>query len=104
MTYEVALDDLTADAKTWDETSSALQTASSSAWAQNLATGDLSWAAEVVGLTSTYAALRAKVAGLLSEGATETGNISSTLIAVRRNYAENEQQAQHSYRGLWEPA
>lgn len=103
MTYEVALRALATDATMWDETSSVLLTASTSAWDQNLGTSELSWAADVVGLTTTYCLLQSKVAALLSEGSTETANIASTLLAIKKSYEDNEQRAESAYRGAWEP-
>jgi hypothetical protein len=103
MTYEVALEALAKDAQMWEETGSTLLTATTSAWDQNLGTSELSWAADVVGLTTTYSSLQAKVAGLLSEGSTETRNIASTLLAIKRAYEENEQRAEAAYDGAWEP-
>jgi hypothetical protein len=103
MTYEVQLEALKTDADMWDETSSTLLNASTNAWGLNLGEYELSWAAEVVGLTDTYSAIQAKVAGLLSEGSTETSNISGTLRAIKRNYEQNEDNAEQHYKGAWEP-
>jgi hypothetical protein len=58
MTYEVQLEALKADADMWDETSSTLLDASTNAWSLNLHEYELSWAAEVVGLTDTYSAIQ----------------------------------------------
>jgi hypothetical protein len=103
MTYEVQLAALKADADTWDQTSSRLLTASTDAWGLSLGEYELSWAAEAVGLTTTYSSIQSKVASLLSEGSTETGNISSTLLTIKRNYEQNEDNAEQHYRGAWEP-
>jgi len=64
---------------------------------------ELSWAAEAVGLTTTYSSIQTKVAGLLTEGSTETGNISSTLMTIKHNYEQNEDNAEQQYQGAWEP-
>lgn len=103
MTYEVQLAALKTDADMWDQTSSDLLTACTSAWGLNLGEYELSWAAEVVGLTTTYSSIQSKVAGLLSEGSTETGNISSTLMTIRHNYEQNEDNAEQEYKGAWVP-
>jgi len=103
MTYEVALEALASDATMWDDTSTTLLTASTSAWDQSLGVSELSWAADVVGLNTTYAFLQGKVAGLLSEGSTETGNIASTLRAIKKNYEDDEQRAEAAYQRAWEP-
>ena len=103
MTYEVQLEALKTDADMWDQTSSTLLNAATNAWGLNLGEYELSWAAEVVGLTDTYSAIQAKVAGLLSEGSTETSNISTTLRAIKRNYEQNEDNAEQHYKGAWEP-
>jgi hypothetical protein len=103
MTYEVQLAALKTDADMWDQTSDALLTAENNAWSQNLGEYELSWAAEAVGLTTTYSSIQSKVASLLSEGSTETGNISSTLLTIKRNYEQNEDNAEQHYRGSWEP-
>ncbi len=103
MTYEVQLAALKTDADTWDQTSSTLLSASTSAWGLSLGEYELSWAAEAVGLTTTYTSIQGKVAGLLSEGSTETGNISSTLLTIKHNYELNEDSAEEQYRGAWEP-
>ena len=65
MTYEVQLAALKTDADTWDQTSSTLLTASNSAWGLNLGEYELSWAAEAVGLTTTYSSIQTKVASML---------------------------------------
>lgn len=103
MTYEVQLEALKTDADMWEQTSSTLLDASTNAWGLNLGEYELSWAAEVVGLTDTYAAIQSKVAELLSEGSTETSNISSTLRTIKRNYEQNEDNAEQHYKGAWEP-
>jgi len=103
MTYEVQLAALKSDADTWDETSSTLLTACNSAWSLSLGEYELSWAAEAVGLTTTYSSIQTKVAGLLTEGSTETGNISSTLMTIKHNYEQNEDNAEQQYQGAWEP-
>jgi hypothetical protein len=43
------------------------------------------------------------VAGLLIEGSTETSNISITLTTIKRNYEQNEENAEQHYQGAWEP-
>ena len=103
MTYEVQLAALKSDADMWDETSSTLLNACTDAWALNLGEYELSWAAEVVGLTTTYNSIQSKVAGLLSEGSTETSNIASTLMTIKHNYEVNEDNAEAHYQGAWEP-
>jgi hypothetical protein len=103
MTYEVQLAALKSDADTWDQTSSDLLNACTNAWGLNLGEYELSWAAETVGLTTTYSSIQAKVAGLLSEGSTETSNISGTLMTIKHNYEQNEDNAEQRYQGAWEP-
>jgi hypothetical protein len=103
MTYEVQLAALKSDADTWDETSSTLLTAENNAWSQTLGEYELSWAAEVVGLTTTYNDIQNKVAMLLAGGSTETGKISTTLLTIKHNYEVNEDNAEQQYQGAWEP-
>ena len=43
------------------------------------------------------------MAGLLSEGSTETSNISGTLRTIKHNYEQNEDNAEQHYQGAWEP-
>ncbi len=102
MTYQVALEALSSDAALWEGTSSALISASTQADGQRLTVDQLSWAAEVTGLTLTYDSLQTKVQTLLAEGGAETANIATTLRAVRKNYEENEQKAQDRYKGTWD--
>jgi hypothetical protein len=99
----VQLEALKTDADMWDQTSTTLLNACTNAWGLDLGEYELSWAAEVVGLTDTYTAIQSKVAGLLSEGSTETSNISSTLLTIKRNYEQNEDNAEQHYKGAWEP-
>ena len=103
MTYEVQLAALKTDADMWDQTSDALLTAENNAWSQNLGEYELSWAAEAVGLTTTYSSIQNKVGMLLAGGSTETGNISNTLLTIKHNYEVNENSAEQQYRGAWEP-
>lgn len=103
MTYEVQLEALKKDANMWQQTSDDLWKAENSAWGLNLTVHELSWAAETVGLTETYNTLQNKVAMLLAGGSTETGKISTTLLTVRHNYEVNEDAAEKSYQGTWEP-
>jgi hypothetical protein len=103
MTYEVQLRALKTDADMWDSTSDTLLTAENAAWGLLLGEPELSWAAAVVGLTDSYNAVQEKVGWLLADGTTQTGNISSTLLQVKRNYEVNEQNAEQHYKGAWEP-
>ena len=103
MTYEVQLRALGSDAAMWDGTSSALLDASTAAWAQTLGEHELSWAAAVVGLTDTYSSIQAKVAILASDGSTQTSNIAGTLRTIKHAYEVNEDTAEATYRGAWEP-
>lgn len=103
MTYEVQLEALRKDAGMWDDTSNELWKAENNAWSLSLTTQELSWAAEVTGLTDTYNTVQNKVGMLLAGGSTETGKISTTLLTVRHNYEVNEEAAEKSYRGTWEP-
>ena len=103
MTYEVQLQALKKDADTWDTTSSTLFTAENSAWGLTLGETELSWAAATVGLTDSYTSAQNKVAMLLADGSTQTGNISQTLLQVKHNYEVNEHSAEQQYRGAWEP-
>ena len=54
-------------------------------------------------MTTTYSSIQTKVASLLTEGSTETGNISSTLMTIKHNYEQNEDNAEQQYQGAWEP-
>ncbi len=103
MTYEVQLKALKTDSDMWDTTSGTLLTAENAAWGLLLGESELSWAAAVVGLTDTYNAVQNKVAMLLADGSTQTGDISATLLQVKHNYEVNEQNAEVRYKGAWEP-
>lgn len=103
MTYEVQLAALKKDADLWSSTSDTLLTAENSAWGLTLGENEMSWAAEVVGLTTSYDSVQNKVAMLLAGGCTQTGAISDTLLAVKANYEKNEASAERQYKGAWEP-
>ena len=103
MTYEVQLKALKTDADMWDHTSDTLLTAENSAWSLTLGEYELSWAAEAVGLTTTYNDVQNKVGMLLADGCTQTGKISQTLLTVKHNYERNEDNAEQHYKGAWEP-
>lgn len=103
MSVTVAFEALEHDAGMWDDVSSTLSSASSSARGLTLSTTSLSWAAEVIGLVDVYEAARARVEQLLSEGATETGVIASTLLQVKAAYQSADTTRQAAYDGIWEP-
>lgn len=103
MTYEVQLQALKEDSDQWSDTSDTLLTAENNAWGLTLTEYELSWAAYETYLTDTYNSVQDKVAMLLADGSTQTGRISQTLLAVKRNYEKNEHNAEQHYKGTWEP-
>jgi hypothetical protein len=103
VTVEVALEALTSDAKKWHDTSTTLATAASQAEGLTLTDVQLSWASQETGLQATYEQIRSRVAGLLSEGATETDRIGDTLITVRKTYESTDDDARAALNGVWTP-
>ncbi|WP_182112487.1 MULTISPECIES: hypothetical protein [unclassified Actinotalea] len=103
MSLDVALEALSKDAGMWGGVSDVLSTASSTTVGMTLVTSELSWAAEVVGLVPVYEAARARLQTLLSEGATETETISTTLKQVKAAYESNDAAQRAAFAGLWQP-
>lgn len=103
MSFQVALQALGADAGVWDDVSTALDGATTSASGLTLTTAQLSWAAEVIGLTTTYEAMRAKTERLLGEGATETSTIAEGLRTVKTTYEGSDEGAKARLESAWAP-
>lgn len=103
MSFQVALEALGTDASRWDDVSAALDGASTSATGLTLTTAQLSWAAEVVGLTTTYEAMRAKTERLLREGATETSTVAEGLRTVSTTYEGSDETARQRLESAWAP-
>lgn len=103
MAIDVALQALKNDAVLWDGVSATLSTASGSASGLSLSAGQLSWAADEIGLVALYESARSKVEQLLREGSEETGTIADTLVSVKTVYESNDENAQNGLHGLWDP-
>ncbi|MFC7488015.1 hypothetical protein ACOCJ7_18375 [Knoellia sp. CPCC 206453] len=103
MSFEVALQALGDDAAVWDDVSSTLSTATTSASSLTLSTSQLSWAADVVGLTTTYESMRAKIERLLREGTTETDTIAANLRTVKTTYEGHDEAAKQRLAAAWSP-
>ena len=103
MSFEVAIQALQDDAVVWDGVSATLSTATTSATSQTLTTSQLSWAADVVGLTETYESMRAKIEKLLREGTTETNTIAANLRTVMTTYEGHDEAAKQRLASAWTP-
>lgn len=101
MTYKVALEALGSDAKIWNATSTALNSAGVSGSVQVLTDDDFSFIGSTTGLTTTYQDLKDKVVLLLQDGETQTTHIATTLLEVKKNYEDNERNAESRYKGQW---
>lgn len=102
MTLQADLNALGADAATWDGISSALSSASGGVAGLDLGTPELSWAAEVTGLTTTYADFQEKLIGLLDGGTTEASNVAGALRQIKAAYEDTDTTARDQFDGLWE--
>ncbi len=102
MTYKVALDALAKDATIWDDTSSTLSSASTSAAGLTLTDDDFSWVGSSTGVSSTYYQLQYRLVALLSDGDRQTTHVADTLRNIKKAYEENEDAAEARYQGQWE--
>ncbi|GAW51684.1 MULTISPECIES: hypothetical protein [unclassified Nocardioides] len=102
MTLQADLKALETDAGTWDTISSTLSAAASSADGISLGTPELSWAAEVTGLTTTYAEFQTQVADRLREGEKNTSTLADGLRAVKSAYESTDAHARDEMDGLWD--
>ena len=96
------LNALEQDAQTWDGVAEDLGSAASAASQITLDTGALSWAAEVVGLTSTYADYLTFVSDRLDQGQQRTGQIAEGLRTVKRSYESTDASVRDDFVGLWD--
>jgi hypothetical protein len=103
MSVTVGLEALGHDSGLWDGVSSTLSAASAAASGLTLSMTSLSWAAGEEGLVDVYEEARARVQRLCTEGATETGVISSTLLQVKAAYESSDTTQKAAYDGMWEP-
>ncbi|SDB83481.1 hypothetical protein SAMN05216410_0316 [Sanguibacter gelidistatuariae] len=103
MAIDVALQALKDDALLWDGVSATLNTASTSASGLSLTAGQLSWAADEIGLVTLYETARSKVEQLLREGSDATGTMADTLVDVKKVYESTDENAQSSLHGTWDP-
>jgi len=90
------------DAVVWDNASSDLGGGSTAVTGLTLDTGAMSWAAEVTGLTTTYADFLTHVSGLLDEGKTNTAQIAEGLRTVKRSYESADADTRDDFVGLWD--
>lgn len=104
MTLQADLNALETDAGTWDTISSTLAFAAGSADGLTLGTPQLSWAAEVTGLTTTYADFQDQVAERLRQGEANTSELAGGLRQVKRSYESTDTTVRDNYVGLWDAA
>ena len=106
MTIQAAMEALTADAKRWDEVSTALSTASGTASGLTLASGAFPRLLGMsdLDLDGLYNRLQSKVQVLLAEGSTETDAIADALIQVRKDFESTDQSVRDALKGVWDIA
>lgn len=102
MTLQTDLQALETDAQTWDDVSSTLSTAAPKATDLSLTVGELSWAADVTGLATTYQTYVDFVAARLGEGADETATIAAGLRQVKAAFEGAEGSNINQFDGLWD--
>lgn len=102
MTLQADLQALETDANTWDDVSSTLSSAAGTATGLHLGTPQLSWAAEVTGLTSTYSTVREFMASRLTEGSTATAEMASGLRTVKAAFEGTDGSTANRFDGLWD--
>ena len=102
MTLQADLTALATDATAWDTISTTLSDAADAADALTLGTAELSWAAEVTGLTATYAEFQALVASRLRQGSTNTDQMADGLRLVKSSYESTDASVRDDYVGLWD--
>ncbi len=103
MTLEADLKALATDAGMWDGISATLGTAKGAVPALALGTPELSWAAEVTGLTTTYSDFLVLVETRIGQGETETATLGEGLLRVKAAYEDTDTSARGEFDGLWEP-
>ena len=103
-TLQAALDALSHDATTWDDVSSTLSSAATSASGEFLDDDQFSWAGSATGLTATYAALKDKIAGLCAGGSQETAAAAQELRNVKTTYEGTDEAAKNKLHGVWDVA
>lgn len=98
---KVNFDALTKDAKTWDQVSTDLKTASGAVGAVDISRSAFSFAA--LDVFDTYAQVRQHVIDLLTAGATEADGGAAALLAIRTTLEANESAAVSEFGGMWTP-
>ncbi|GAB2762740.1 hypothetical protein GCM10027020_13730 [Nocardioides salsibiostraticola] len=102
MTLETDLQSLTSDAAVWDDSSDTLANAVGTINELVLTTSQLSWAAEVTGLTAEYAAFVSRAAELVNQGRLETASMAVGLRQVRDGYEDSDTDSREELAGLWD--
>lgn len=103
MSYEVQKQALEHDATIWDDTSTELGRAGSSARAISVTTNAVSIVGSGAGLEASYTATRDVVADLLDQGSTATDTMAHTLRRVRRQYDADDEAAMRLIGDQWTP-
>lgn len=103
MQFEVAIQAMCTDARTWKTTSDTLDQASDSASKLALDKSHLSFISDETGLLAAYEAIRSTVQRLTSEGFQRTGSLSETLIKVADEYERSDAAARNLYGKIWDP-
>ena len=102
MTLEADLAALTSDATVWDDTSDTLANAVRTINGLVLTTSQLSWAAEITGLTAEYAAFVSRAAELVNQGRLEAASMADGLRQVRDGYEDTDTGSREEFVGLWD--
>lgn len=101
MSFEIAMQALTADAGKWDATADMLATAASAAGGLVASEAEFSFAGGDV--AAAYESTRAFVQDYLSKGAKEAGGAADALRAVRAAYEGSDTSASNEVMSKWEP-
>lgn len=102
MTLQADLQALLTDSATWSDTSLTLSTAATSAAGLWLGTSQLSWAAEVTGLTQTYADFVDQVAERLRQGRDNTAEMAGGLKMVHAEFVGTDGSVRNDLDGQWD--
>ncbi|HEU5471465.1 MAG TPA: type VII secretion target [Actinophytocola sp.] len=93
---EVACDTLRSDATKWGTASDAMETAARTSEGLVLGSDKLGVAAQERGVIAAYDALKQKLSGLITGGATEFDALSSTLREVADTYQREDAEGAHT--------
>jgi hypothetical protein len=99
--YQVALQALRNDADKWDQCSTDLGTAKSTADGLDLEALHFSYIADKLGVTALYQQFQAKMVGLLGEGQTMSANVATALRNSAQTYQQEEESGVHRMNNIW---